>query len=162
MPTTEKIAETDEGQADLKGNELLITDKTSGDPCAVRFRSANGGIGKLSIDVPDGQGGWLEIGYLFGKKDERFPTQPVAEFEFWHRFGAQDIKSVSIRHDGVIVHVPLVGGGAGGSPSAFTSDDGRYLYNVQGDPTPEFPYGRIVQYRRDTMQPVAILRPEPL
>lgn len=53
-------------------------------------------------------------------------------------------------------------------PSRFQSDDGRYVYNVQGDPTPDFPHGRIVQY--DThfsadpalWTAVAIVRPEAL
>lgn len=52
--------------------------------------------------------------------------------------------------------------------SRFWSDDGRYVYNVQGDATPEFPHGRIVQYATngttDESQwtPVAIIRPEKL
>ena len=48
--------------------------------------------------------------------------------------------------------------------TSFRSDDGRYLYNVQGDPTPEFPSGRIVQYDLGVTPPLplAILRPEPL
>ena len=52
------------------------------------------------------------------------------------------------------------------APRGFRSDDGRYVYNVQGDPTPEFPNGRIVQYNRNGSDDpaqwtaVAILRPE--
>lgn len=65
------------------------------------------------------------------------------------------------------------GGGMGDGPAMatvgrvkrFYSDDERYLYIVQGDATPDCPYGRIVQYRIDApdesiITPVAILRPE--
>ncbi len=164
MPTTVHLATTDEGRLALKGNELLLEDTTGGDPVAVRWRSVNGGVGKLSADVPDGQGGWTEIGYLFLKRDERPGKAHWPIFEFW-KSGSTDADAArlfEIRADQIIAHVPITQPGGASAPSAFRSDDNQYFYNVQGDPTPEYPFGRIVQYRRDTMQPVAILRPEPL
>lgn len=74
-------------------------------------------------------------------------------------------KIAQIRTDGVEFYVPLTAPNLA-APSRFRSDDGRYVYNVQGDPTPEFPYGRIVQYDRNGSDDptkwtaVAILRPE--
>ena len=77
--------------------------------------------------------------------------------------------------NGIRFYVPVfMEGGQSAGPAApsrvsrFYSDDGRYVYNVQGDPTPEFPLGRIVQYNRNNTDdetlwtPVAILRPEAL
>lgn len=164
MPTTSTIATTDEGRLSLKGNELLLEDTTGGDPVAVRWRSANGGVGKLSADVPDGAGGWTEIGYLFIKRDERPGKAHWPIFEFW-KSGSTDADAArlfEIRADAIIAHVPIAQPGGAAAPSRFVSDDGRYVYNVQGDPTLEYPSGRIVQYRASDMQPVAILRPEPL
>ena len=62
------------------------------------------------------------------------------------------------------IHAPNMGGGN----ARFRSDDGRYVYNVQGDATPDFPHGRIVQYDthgsadETTWTAVAIIRPEKL
>lgn len=167
MPTEVLIAETDEGRLVLRGNELLLYDKTSGDPVAVRWRTANETEGKVCIDAFV-SGAWREVGYLSSKIDERGRTDPAhqdaAEWEFWSHIPGRgwddpDYERVfAIRHDGGVFYK----GGGGGMPSAFRSDDGRYLYNVQGDPTPEYPYGRIVQYRLSDMKAVAILRPEAL
>lgn len=72
--------------------------------------------------------------------------------------------------DKLVVHVPVEFLKGGNVPiseaqeakvSRFYSDDGRYGYNVQGDPTPEYPHGRIVQYdiTGPEWRPVAILKP---
>ena len=155
MPTTRQIADTDEGILELVGNEAVLRDTTSGDPVAWRSRSHNGGIAKWSLDAWIGER-WIEIGYLFGKRDERPGYDNCAEFEFWHKRpgpGSQDrdyVKSVSIRHDAVILHVPLVTRAGGAPPidappsrvTRFYSDDGQYCYNVQGDNG-----GHLVKYR---------------
>lgn len=120
MPITEKIQETDEGQLDLKGNELIVTDKTSGDPAAFVGRSRNGGICKFAINAhhgvdEHGVDKWIEIGYLLGKCDERYPGQKVGEFQFWLKApgdAAADTHVCSMRHDGV------VGGATGGDAFA--------------------------------------------
>lgn len=55
-----------------------------------------------------------------------------------------------------------------GRVSRFYSGDGRYCYNVQSDPTEEFPHGRIVQYATNdsldesTWTAVAQFRGDPL
>lgn len=83
----------------------------------------------------------------------------------------EDVREVFYIDSGVAYfRVPVVAPnlGWGGVPSRFKSDNGRYVYNVQGDPTPEFPHGRIVQYDthgnadESTWTAVAILRPESL
>lgn len=135
MPTTYPIAETDEGRMELKGNELLLYDKTSGDPVAWRSRSHNGGMAKWSLDAWIG-GQWVEIGYLFGKRDERPGFGNCAEFEFWHKLpgdGSQDsdyVRSVSIRHDGVVFHR---GSRAPSSSARIVHEGGRFVTIHQND-----------------------------
>ena len=122
MPTTAHIAETDEGHLELKGNELRLKDKTSGDPVAWRALSANGGIMKLSICTEND----LEIGYLFGKRDERYPGQNIGQFEFWLKapgMGAADKKVMTIGHDGITT----------GPVPRMVSPNGKYILNVQDD-----------------------------
>ena len=134
-PTTQHIAETDEGRLELKGNELRLIDKTSGDPVAWRALSANGGIAKLSICTE----GDLEIGYLFGKRDERYPGQAVGEFQVWLKgpgMTAADRHVLSIRHDGLVCHV----GADLEPPSSFLrSPSGQYEMEIQDD-------GNVVVY----------------
>src|SRR3990167_3055893 len=174
MAFEELIAKTDEGRLIMRGNELLIYDDTAtGDPVALRFRSMNETKGKHSIDKYI-QGAWRELGFIGYKEDERGRTDPAhrncLEIEFWgHKpgdsFEDADYERVfAIRHDGPVFYKGT-GAPPTGLPSAFQSDDGLFLYNVQGDSTEEFPFGRIVQYRRDpngVLTPVAILRPEPI
>lgn len=72
-----------------------------------------------------------------------------------------------IDHQQAIFRVPIIAPNLTSQiPGRFYTGDGRYCYNVQGDPTPEFPHGRIVQYDthgstdESTWTAVAILRPE--
>ena len=126
MPTTEKLAETDEGQADLKGNELVVTDKTGGDPVALGGVSANGGICKWNFKAKRPDGSIVEIGYLYGKQDERYPGQHVGEAEIWVKApgqGAADTKVIGFRHDGVVFYR---GAGVAGS-DRLVSADGRFV-----------------------------------
>ena len=144
--STEKIAETVEGQLDLSSNELVLTDKeTTGgpgsgpDPVAYRGRSRNGGMVKFGGDYY-GQ----ELGYVFIKKDERYssdPSRAAGEIELWVRkpdAGSTDqaaVKRVKVSHDGVILYDannnPIVfSGSSGGSfPSqvALRTHWGKYL-----------------------------------
>lgn len=73
------------------------------------------------------------------------------------------VRVIEMYHDQIKFLVPVVGAPVTTPPSAlptrFKSDDGRYTYNVQGDPTPEYPHGRIVQYDASG-NAVAILKPE--
>jgi len=131
MPTRKLIAETDEGRLELHGNELELYDTTGDDPVAIRLRSKNGGIGKVSFDTPDGRGGWTEVGYLFGKLDERGRRDPAhagkIEFEFWQS-GSRDSdggRLFTVRHDGVRLEGP---------PSSFLrSPNGRFDVEIQDD-----------------------------
>ena len=174
------LHEDDEGKVSVVGNELIIEDKNhqdgDGDPVAIRFHSQNETIGKWSICAYR-QGRYREIGLVMVKRDERGRNNPAHQDALEIRilthipgresFEDADYKPMfSIRHDGIDLHGAMMPT----APKGFTSDDGRYLYNVQGDPTPEYPHGRIVQY--DTRHPeftsnpsaaaVAILKPEPL
>ena len=137
-------------------------------------------LGKFRMDVlrwNNGQRHHTEVGFLKWAIDELVNNdgKPIPMFAVYltesdegsSDQGQQPVAIFTRR--GIRLLVPVFveagivgGGGGGGIPSAFQSDDGRYLYNVQGDPTPEYPYGRIVQYRRSDMKAVAILRPEAL
>ncbi len=155
MPTTEKIAETDEGQADLKGNELIVTDKTTGDPCAIGAVSANGGICKWNIRAKRPDGSIVEIGYLFGKQDERYPGQQVGEMEFWLKApnqAAADTKVFGIRHDGVVFYV---GASASGPMMQLWDGTGIYFAQMQNDGGGVF---NFVAYKAST--PFSIGNPE--
>ena len=152
MPTSQVIAQTDEGRLTLKGNELILEDTTGGDPIAIRARSPNGGVGKVSFDIPDGHGGWTEIGYLFGKRDERPGMGAKIIFEFWQS-GSNDADArrlFEIRHDQILAHVPIQGMA---TPSArvtrFYTDGGRFLVNFQDDQDNV----RAVTYRVDPTKP---------
>lgn len=138
MPTTQKLGETDEGQLDLKGNEVVLKDKTSGDPNAYRALSKNGGIVKYTLDVDLGDGKYVEIGYLFGKQDERYPGQHVGEFEFWLKAPGQaaaDTKVCSFRHDGIV-------GAGGGHMQQMWDGTGEFFAQMQNDGVDE--HGQIV------------------
>ena len=140
MPTEVQIAETDEGRLTLRGNELLIIDKTSGDPCALRFRTSNETVGKITFDTFI-EGAWREFGYISGKKDERGRTDPAhanaPEFEFWgHKPNAgwndADYERLfAIRHDGVVFYM----GGSVPAPKVtrFYTDHGQFCVNWQDD-----------------------------
>lgn len=145
-PTEVLLAETNEGRLVFKGNELLVYDTTSGDPCAVRMRSNNETIGKYSFDV-NANGSWRELGYFSCKKDERGRTNPAhanaPEYEFWgHKAGTNSWEDpdyerlFAIRHDGVVFHK---GGGGAGSVDKLVSSDGRFVTITQTD-------GHMVQY----------------
>lgn len=139
MPTTALIAQTDEGRLLLHGNELELY-ATGDDPVAIRLRSPNGGIGKLSWDAPDGAGGWTEIGYIFGKRDERGRTDSAhagkVEFEFWQS-GSRDgdgKRLFTVRHDGVVLGSPV-------QVDRMADPSGRFVTVQQGD-------GNFVTYDR--------------
>ena len=149
MPTEVEIASTDEGRLALRGNELLVFDKTNGDPCAVRFRTYNETAGKLTFDIFI-EGAWREFGYISGKQDERGRTDPAhryaPEFEFWgHKPNAgwndSDYERLfAVRHDGFIAYKG--GGGGGGASDTLISNNGKFAFVIQGD-------GNAVTYRRN-------------
>ena len=160
-------------------NELKIRAKTvaeggadAADAVAIRFQvpvenlAGSGWIGAIFADIIQGSSADGPTERVQLKLGLKLDPGPVLELYATKTGGSNDSDEIRIFRfglDGAEFGVPLKGvTGGGGMPSAFRSDDNRYLYNVQGDPTPEYPYGRIVQYRVDTMQPVAILKPEPL
>ena len=129
-------------------------------------------IGTIGMDVLRRKDGAIhreEVGFLKFAVDEQQDGDgdpvPMVELFLCPKVGqsgdADMARVLTISRKGVIFHVPVTLGAAP-MPSMFRSDDGKYRYNVQGDPTPEYPFGRIVQYEAATMTPVAILRPEAL
>lgn len=136
MPTEVTVAETDEGKLVLRGNELLVLDKTSGDPCATRFRTSNETAGKICADIFI-DGAWREYGYLSVKQDERGRTDPAhryaPEFEFWgHKPNAgwndADYERLfAIRHDGVVFYKGST------QTDKMVSNNGRFITVQQGD-----------------------------
>lgn len=137
MNFTIRIAETTEGILELRGNELVIIDKTTGDPIAIRGLSANGGIAKFSVCGLDN----VEIGYLFFKRDERPGMGHLPIFEFWTS-GTRDRDSrklLEIRSDAIVPYVPLMAP-VDPTPSSFLrSPNGRYEMEIQDD-------GNVVVY----------------
>ena len=141
-------------------------------------------IGKIRLDAmrwKDGRRHFTEVGFIKLAVDELVdgdgkPVPMVAIYlcpDDNSSFDDAEQPVAIFTRRGIRFLAPVTmeaGGGsaapAGGVPSRFQSDDGRYIYNVQGDPTPEFPSGRIVQYDTrggadgQTVTPVAILRPE--
>ena len=125
--------------------------------------------------------GWISGDRLTG--DERNPTRrEKVGIKIWETVGdgglvevycqrpntTEDrdmIRVLTLTAWGIEFHVPVTGVvAAPPRVSRFYSDDGRYAYNVQGDLTPEFPHGRIVQYDtkgtvdESQWQAVAVLR----
>lgn len=165
-------------------NELSIISHVA-DPPKLRMSAESGGsLGCFSFGrCRPGTNIEDEVVLVQGKIDERFRppadggtsgggTELVGELRVdltrparpGDTDDARMIPVLQLHYDKIVAHVPIVGAVAatGGDTRSFLSDDGRYLFNVQGDPTEEFPHGRIVQYRRSDMKAVAILRPEPL
>ena len=169
------VATTDEGRLDMRGNELLIYDTTSGDPVALRYRSNNEMRGKHSIDKFV-NGAWRELGFVAYKEDERGRTDPAhqncLEVEFWSKKAGNswedaDYERVfAIRHDGVVFYKG--GASTSGRVTRFFSDNGKFCYNVQGDPA-SGPAGRIVVYDTNNNHPdentwraVGLITPTPI
>lgn len=150
MPTEHLISESDEGILVLRGNETILRDKTSGDPVATRWRSANETIGKHCIDVEvvnpvTGERIWRELGYWSGKRDERGRTDPAhaeaVEWEFWSHIPGRgwddkDYERVfGIRHDG-----PVFYKGSSTGSHEFRHPNGVIWGVMQGD-------GNLVLYK---------------
>lgn len=157
------------------------------DPIKWRFGAYQQPDGKfycaaISMDVltrlSDGTIHRREVGFIKLAVDEMVdqdgdPVPMIAVFLAPHIDQTQDDDMdppvFVMSRKGIRFNVPVLGA-LSGTSSQFRSDDGRYLYNVQGDPTPEYPHGRIVQY--DTQHPafganpsaaaVAILKPTTL
>ena len=168
------LHEDEEGRVSVGGNEFVIQDKNhetgEPDPVAIRFRSHNETVGKHSIDVFR-SGRWRELGLVIFKADERGRSDPAHRDALEIRilthipgresFEDADYKPMfTVRHDGIDLHGAMMPV----APRGFMSDDGRYFYNVQGDPVLGLPHGRIVQYdiTKTPWKAVAILRPESL
>jgi len=180
-----KLADTAGGSLHFENGELKLKGHVwpngESDPVACRgsvpMRAGGTRVAHTwRADVERDGGGVDEICTLQGKLDERYPREAlVGQFTFWVRGPGQSESGTHLAtfsHDGIEFHVPVNTAPAPGPVpirvSRFYSDDGAYVYNVQGDPTPEFPSGRIVQYAThgspDPAQwtPVAILKPTAL
>lgn len=155
--SSQKIAETTEAQMDLVNDEVLLTNRRphgEADVVAFRGRSRNGGVVKLCADALRDDGRSEELGFLFGKRDERYdphPERAAGQWEFQVRVpggGSTDgamRKVFGIRHDGPVVYdaqgreVPLSGGGSGATGGRFYHEGGRFATVYQAD-------GHVVQY----------------
>ena len=136
--STTILHEDSRGRIVAEGNELIIEDKTSGDPVAIRYRSNNETKGKLSIDKYV-NGAWRELGLVQYKEDERGRTDPAhadaLEVEFWSHIPGRDFEDpsyeriFSIRHDGVIFHKGL----PSAAPNVLRSTNGRVVLAAQDD-----------------------------
>lgn len=134
----------------LADNEVALEDLPvdSGDPVKFRMATKRGyGIGVLSINrLRDDGVGHDEVGMIFGKLDDRYPGKLSGMWDIFCQDpsvpGDLGMKRVmEIFHDKVVFHKPVFGIPAGGRPTRFYSDDGRFCFNVQGDDG-----GKIVQY----------------
>lgn len=160
------------------------------DPTKLRFgayRPADGRpgfyLGVIGMDVLTAQGSQAphrnERGFIAFKIDNNDGQPPRPCLEVYLQRTADSDADVDmlcvlrISASGIELDPKGAGGIGINAPvtakvSRFYSDDSRYVFNVQGDPTPEYPHGRIVQYARngsnnpDDWTPVAILRPEAL
>ena len=135
---------------DQKHPDLLP--KEGRDPCKLRF-------GSWTEDIF----GWISGDRLVGDKEKPTRREKLG-IKLGLDPGDRNVFSVSLQrpnttddanmnrvvemyHDQIKFLVPVVGATiTAPTPSRFRSDDGRYVYNVQGDPTADYPYGRIVQY----------------
>lgn len=145
-------------------NEIEIV-STIPDPPKVRLAvqadQVESNLGGVSFNVRRADGRHEEYGYVMGRltADRQAGAVYIA---LRHPAEQQSREVVYIDPSVALFRVPLSAPNM--IQSQFRSDDGRYVYNVQGDPTPEFPHGRIVQYDTATTPwtPVAIIRPEAL
>ena len=138
-------------------------------------------LGTISFDVLRSGGHRTEVGFLKFAVDEFVEADgdPVPMVELFltrttdNSTDAGIDRVLTISRKGCRLTVPLSAPSfsapiISAPPSRFRSDNSRYVYNVQGDPTPEYPHGRIVQYARHESDdpaawtPVAILRPDRL
>lgn len=173
-------------------NEVEIV-STVEDPPGVRLGAmAGGSLGKISGNRVRADGTHDEVAMIQLKIDERFrPPEAGGIGTEWGLVGEvridirrpprpddpNDDKAMEpaarLLYDEIQFFKPVrfldgTIAQAGGRASRFYSDDGRYCYNVQGDPTEQYPHGRIVQYDthhssdETTWTSVAILRPVPL
>jgi hypothetical protein len=153
-------------------NELAIV-STIKDPPKIRLAvdadKVESNLGAVSFNLRRSDGRHEEYAVVMGRltADRRGGALYLAV----RPPGDESVREIAYFDSGAVVfRAPISAPNLSGSsrPSGFTSDDGAYIYNVQGDPTPQFPHGRIVQYRRNgsddpvNWTPVAILRPEPL
>lgn len=169
-------------------NELAFDQKDDGqghaawdDPIKLRFGAFDQADGKfyiaaISLDVlsrrSDGSIHRREVGMIKLAVDEMVdrdgdPVPMIAVFLAPHKDRTDDKDMdppiLLMSRKGLIVNVPMLGSSTSAisGRSSFMSDNGRYLYNVQGDPTPEYPHGRIVQYdvTHSPWKAVSILKP---
>ena len=132
--------------------------------------AGSGWLGGIAADIIDSHGierVQIKIGFKLdpGPVIEAYLMRPGSAGN-----DADEVRLFRFALDGIEFAAPLKGVNSVpiGPIRQFRSDDDRYVYNVQGDPTPEYPSGRIVQYDRhgsdDPAQwkAVAILKPEPL
>lgn len=149
-------------------NEVEIVSTKSDPPkirLAVETNKVESNLGNISFNLRRPDGIHEEMAYVMG----RLTASKQASALYLATRGPNDqqpSERVYIDDTVAFFRVPVIAPNLGTSErvTQFYSDDGRYCYNVQGDPTPEYPNGRIVQY--DTSGPkwvaVAILRPEAL
>lgn len=152
-------------------NEVSII-STINDPPAIRFASPGGGLGKFSGNVIDANGRQEEVCLLQfknaerdrGTSDELKGGAMTLHLKNPHIDGDNGmVKIFEADYAGITFCVPVTQGAdtggtftGGGTPltpgaashvSRFYSDNGEFCYNVQGDTSVDYPYGRIVVYQ---------------
>lgn len=159
----------------INDNEIELN-TTMNDPVKVRLAINEGvvesNLGAISWNRSRNDGQHHEDALIGGRLTANKQGGAVAiAVRPQHGNNNENVREVFYIDDGVaIFRVPIQAPGLGGaSPvkvSRFYSDNGRYCYNVQGDPTPEYPSGRIVQYDTHDLDdetqwtPVAIVKPD--
>ena len=140
-----QLARSSYGRVEHEGNELLVISDNS-DPPKVRCRApaASGVKGTYSFDTQRPDGRYEEIGWVMGKQDERYRSDPydyTGQIDLNVRRyipGTQDDpqfkKIMEVRWDSVTYHVPIIGAGAvAGQPDRMTSRNGRFVTVQQDD-----------------------------
>lgn len=135
-------------------NEVEIV-STKPDPPKVRLAveqgQAESNLGAVSFNLRRPDGTHDEYAYVMGRLTSASPTFPRggAVYVAVRPPGSDTTREVLyLDNERAIFSVPIAAPNLGpaGRVSRFYSDDGRYCYNVQGDPQPGAPFGRMVIY----------------
>ena len=149
----------------IADNEIEIVSTISDPPkvrLAVEEALVESNLGSVSFNTRRPDGTHDEHGYIMGRLTA--DKQAGACYIALRPVGQEACREVLYMDPTqAIFRVPISAPNLS-APAMFRSDDGRYVYNVQGDPTPEYPHGRIVQYDTVTLPwtAVAILKPTAL
>ena len=121
-------------------NEICLEDLTIADPPKVRLGAKLGnGFGALTFNRIRSDGIHVEAAMLYCKQDERYPAHIVVGYcELFLKDDSSDgdaamKRKVTVYHDRIVVHVPLVfpNGGSIGASDHLAA--GRFIQYIQTD-----------------------------